>query len=1272
MARDKNIRDLIAEDPREGFFTRSSLVSLLTIETVKKVLSRVGWEEDTIDIQELAQFVIDRALSVFAILIKSKTPHLIESFRRDDFDESMLPIKCGGSSSKWSITSYFDNSSNRASEAVVRKIFTEENGWTYADVVDFHDNQWPFLPLVFTKERFRYEISSNMRLPYTPAAKELGHSNNSRVEKRSIYRGYFKSDIQTVIDDDKNFCVAVKKILYPREDETEKEATALENMRKSSNVHLIKAIAYIRTLSNTTPPVIEHAFVFPWAEHGNLWDFWTRQKGAPRDREYFIRVFRQLTGLMRAINELSESRTRHGDLKPENIVCFKTDDGLPAGEEREPNAMTRLVIIDVGLAKHHSDHTQLRARTDTRVSTKRYAAPELEVPLLDGTLSRRFDIWSMGCIFLEFSIWLIYGQQKLLDFTAGDKSEAEKFKFFDTKSNTHLSTSNGPKQIAYLHPDVDKIISELRENPLCCDDTAMRSLIDLISDKMLVVDLSDDKPPELETEGQSTCENESDAKKDSTPKPNHSAKSPVPEVLVRAATFTPKNSSNSADNKSPGKKGRRYARVIMEELESILARLENRTVQAIKLDDKVTKLGDKTTELDDKSTKLAKASSRLDVPHRGLLNDDWEYTPDDKIARNVLNGLDMSALLPEPNIPFTLCGRCRGLMLWSPTCKFSDSLVELEKKAKNEDCKLCCLLFRSIKDRVKPSDDQQIHFIRVGCYLTLRDDRKQIVANLCTLPSSPDVSLRGVQIGFPKLPEAGDETHLKILKEWIAECDRSHKCCSKASTFCPTRLLDIRNKDAGTIRLLVNDEAPGVFKQYATLSHRWGSSEKHRFRTCKSNIERLKQGIKIEALPSTFQDAVNIAYGLGLQYLWIDSLCIIQGDTLDWDTESKRMESVFSSAYCTIAASCSSGSGDGFLNSRPPRGSVMMQGLPDSDASYFVCETIDDFFRDVEQSELNQRGWVLQERALSRRTIYFAGRQSYWECGEGVRCETMTRMTKYVFPPVQCSNFTKPFSICILCATCRGIDLKIHHSRKASFLGDFDFPRSVDGSAKGSRIEIFQDLYEKYSKLALSYPADRPIAIRGLESRLLNTFGTSGGVGIFDIYLHRSLIWRRAGDTLKSISFRDAHVPSWSWMAYDGPICYLAIPFEEADWCKDIKSPFLKDQGLNGDTSGDLRGEEVISTSPLELEAPVWNLLVAKSEEIFIDDPGRAFTQPFRCVVLGKSRKLPNDESQVHWVLLVYPKMVGSNVALYERVGVGVLRKCDIAFDEPRRMGRIQ
>ncbi len=68
---------------------------------------------------------------------------------------------------------------------------------------------------------------------------------------------------------------------------------------------------------------------------------------------------------------------------------------------------------------------------------------------------------------------------------------------------------------------------------------------------------------------------------------------------------------------------------------------------------------------------------------------------------------------------------------------------------------------------------------------------------------------------------------------------------------------------------------------------------------------------------------------------------------------------------------------------------------------YYVCEVIDDFRLHVDQSELNRRGWVLQERVLSRRTIYFTATQSYWECGGGVWCETMTKMKKYaLFVPL--------------------------------------------------------------------------------------------------------------------------------------------------------------------------------------------------------------------------------------------------------------------------------
>jgi hypothetical protein len=256
--------------------------------------------------------------------------------------------------------------------------------------------------------------------------------------------------------------------------------------------------------------------------------------------------------------------------------------------------------------------------------------------------------------------------------------------------------------------------------------------------------------------------------------------------------------------------------------------------------------------------------------------------------------------------------------------------------------------------------------------------------------------LQSIQLGLSRLPNAGSETHYKILREWIRSCDRTDQCYPKHLDFLPTRLLDVSGSDSKTIRLLDIGRGNTVPRRYIALSHRWGSPEHNtKFCTYKSNIEEFKLGINVSRLPKTFQNAVNVTRGLGLEYLWIDSLCIVQDDENDWEAEAKLMGRVFSSAYCTIAASCASGSSDGFLKPRQERRTVVMQG-PQGDEIFCVCEAIDDFYRDVDQGELNQRGWVLQERALSRRTIYFTETQSYWECGGGVRCETMTKMKKYV------------------------------------------------------------------------------------------------------------------------------------------------------------------------------------------------------------------------------------------------------------------------------------
>jgi hypothetical protein len=254
-----------------------------------------------------------------------------------------------------------------------------------------------------------------------------------------------------------------------------------------------------------------------------------------------------------------------------------------------------------------------------------------------------------------------------------------------------------------------------------------------------------------------------------------------------------------------------------------------------------------------------------------------------------------------------------------------------------------------------------------------------------------------IQIGFPQLFGARSDSHFKILRQWLKNCDDSHqklKCQPSKIDFVPTRLIDVGQKDSETIRLYVTRPTDSL--KYLALSHPWGNKPPF-FQTFRKDVVSFKAGIKIANLTATLRDAVKVTRELGLQYIWIDSICIIQRDETDngdFEQESKHMEKVFGSAYCVLAASSAHGQSDGFLNEREGSRREFVTFQRDDQPPLFVCQHLDDFNQHVLEGPLNKRGWVMQERVLSRRTIYFTDKQTYWECGEGVRCETLTKMEK--------------------------------------------------------------------------------------------------------------------------------------------------------------------------------------------------------------------------------------------------------------------------------------
>lgn len=122
---------------------------------------------------------------------------------------------------------------------------------------------------------------------------------------------------------------------------------------------------------------------------------------------------------------------------------------------------------------------------------------------------------------------------------------------------------------------------------------------------------------------------------------------------------------------------------------------------------------------------------------------------------------------------------------------------------------------------------------------------------------------------------------------------------------------------------LRQDIKPGT--KYVALSHCWGEQE--HWPKCLTTIETLEERmshIPWDIIPQTFRDAIIFTRQLGLEYIWIDSVCIVQNDHKDWERESMLMDSVYANAFVTFAAVASPDSRGGLLKSRQPEALVQL------------------------------------------------------------------------------------------------------------------------------------------------------------------------------------------------------------------------------------------------------------------------------------------------------------------------------------------------------------
>lgn len=291
-----------------------------------------------------------------------------------------------------------------------------------------------------------------------------------------------------------------------------------------------------------------------------------------------------------------------------------------------------------------------------------------------------------------------------------------------------------------------------------------------------------------------------------------------------------------------------------------------------------------------------------------------------------------------------------------------------------------------------------------------------------------------------------------------------------------------------------------------TLSHCWGKIKT--FKLLQTKLEELSRAIPIGQLPKVFQDAIQVAFELGISYIWIDSLCIIQDSEEDWSYEAKRMGDVYSNGEFNIAAT---GYEDGLAGLFGERKALPLVHIPlhvefvlvdtkrkreEAFEGLYVRAQYEEFFVKVFCSPLNNRAWVAQERALSPAVLHYTPTKTYWECDQTMASEAFLNGS-YVWKDPEDDV---PYRIRSLS---RGSERQIVYS----------FWRGFIGSYAGMRITLNHDRFP---------------ALAGIARLVGELIDDNLVAGFWEGDLARSLVMKRYAEHTDCIP-PEQLAPSWSW-----------------------------------------------------------------------------------------------------------------------------------------------
>ncbi|RGP78690.1 heterokaryon incompatibility [Fusarium longipes] len=398
--------------------------------------------------------------------------------------------------------------------------------------------------------------------------------------------------------------------------------------------------------------------------------------------------------------------------------------------------------------------------------------------------------------------------------------------------------------------------------------------------------------------------------------------------------------------------------------------------------------------------------------------------------------------------------------------------------------------------------------------------------------------------------ETGSSRALSLSKIWLRRCRESHIDCRQlhdlTDPILPTRVLDVTSGTLDNPRVKLIETNRVKQGTYCALSYCWGKSRC--VTTTKANLANHKHDIPLSTLPRTIRDAVLATRGLGIDYLWVDSLCIVQDDTDDWASEAARMGDIYANAMLTISTLSGTDCDDGLFTPHYLRQQYALPFPIPPTANHTVHTqwfvpavhppVQDNGFGALQlpfRGPVHSRGWTFQEQMLSTRILWFGHGHVQWECLSKYATDSFP---DYRNPGSQSrDDNSEPYGT-------RRIKQQIQKPFKINdsiLLSEQQGHKTGNGESwvEEDRVAAYmkwQSLVAEYTERDLTKDSDRIPAILGLANVMGPMFQCEFFMGIWKgKYFLRSLLWRikTAATCIASLESSNSY-PSWTWASKAG------------------------------------------------------------------------------------------------------------------------------------------